>query len=58
MSPTATTCFEDEEHAIIEEWTFNWLTNPDGEYDLRKAFLYCDKVTGKWTPRMEYSYCD
>ena len=30
MSPTATSCLEDKESAIIEEWEFNWLTNPDG----------------------------
>jgi hypothetical protein len=45
------------ENSKIEEWEFNWLTNPDGEYDLRKALIYCDTLTGKWSPRITFSHC-
>jgi sodium/potassium-transporting ATPase subunit alpha len=57
MNNNADSCIEDMENSNIEEWEFNWLTNPDGEYDLRKAFIYCDTLTGKWSPKIAFSPC-
>ena len=58
MNRSSSSCLDDIRGKEIEEWEFNWLTIPDGEYDLRKAFIYCDEKTNKWTPRNEWSKCD
>lgn len=47
---------------IDDKWKYDidWSLLDDGNYDLRKALIKCDKETGHFVhdTKYEWSYCD
>ncbi|KAL4510360.1 hypothetical protein ABPG72_008250 [Tetrahymena utriculariae] len=40
------------------QYTVDWFTVTEGNYDLRKTFVTCDKQTGTFVPVYSWSDCD